>query len=240
MMNFAKPDQPCASDSIEPREVFVGIFDVLGFEDLVSTKPLSFIAGEYGDLRRMTDWSSIVPVLGPSGRQNWISPFVVVSDTILIWSEDDPLYTDAFLSSCAELVARSFEKGWELRGAITFGECILHRPSQTYLGKPIVSAYKLAKAQDWIGVALDQSCFSAPKSGGKLKDGGNILWYPIPLKPDSDKMIEIPTWALVWTDRIHSCSEMIRERAEKQKTEHQQRYWATYRFALACKERLAT
>ncbi len=238
MMNFAKANQLCVSDSCEPRRVFVAIFDVLGFKDQVLTTPLSIIAGKYYDLRRTTDWSSTVPVLGPSGRQDWISPFVVVSDTILVWSEDDPVCTDAFLSSCAELVARSLEKGWGLRGAITFGECILHRPSQTFLGKPIVSAYELERAQDWIGVALDRSCFAATKSGEKLKNWDNVLWYPVPVKPDMDKRIEMPTWALVWPDRIHSCPEMIREIAEKQKPEHQQKYWAAYRFALACEARL--
>ena len=100
----------------------------------------------------------------------WEARFVTFSDTILLYSRPipDPINSaheflirveaDAFFRYSAALQAQALMAGLPLRGGVAFGECVVTPTRGVFVGPPIVDAYLLSEAQDWIGVALHSSC----------------------------------------------------------------------------------
>lgn len=84
--------------------------------------------------------------------------FAYFSDTILLWAPMGETQVAPFLARCADVFLEALTLGVPLRGAIAVGEAVLHQPSGTFLGTPLIDAARLEHAQDWLGIALTGGC----------------------------------------------------------------------------------
>lgn len=193
---------------MQQENLFVGMFDILGFSKLVMEQPFMEALRKLESLVRLARWSATVPVLGPRGVVNEEVPYVLFSDTLLCWSRDDRRDVDSFLSACAELHARAFEADILLRGAIAYGECSIRPSDHIYVGRPIVWCTALEKCQDWFGTALHRSCLEAPNAGPQIGRMDSVCGYAIPIKPghmedEASRLAHAPL-AIKWTDRTQN------------------------------------
>lgn len=177
-------EKSTSRDSTAVTKRYIGVFDVLGFKDRMRTDGLQKVADGYRNLMRQIQPAAETPVIGVGGNERWTTPLVVFSDTILMWSDDDPESLDSFLSSCSFLIAYAFNIGWYLRGGVAFGDSIMNRASSEFLGQPIIDAHLLEESQDWIGGAFHNSCSTA-NSYKVFRTCDNVVNYPVPLKPSA-------------------------------------------------------
>ncbi|MGI6356283.1 MAG: hypothetical protein ACOX6W_14495, partial [Lentisphaeria bacterium] len=153
--------------------------------------------------------------------------FSLISDSILIWTEDDEFRTFRnLLEVISELLLYGIKNGFPLRGAMTYGEIIVHKddkkdPRQFFTneaiyGKAVIEAISLEKIQEWSG------CVISPSAWGKIcekwcriitgYDDSNayfnksplLTWYPIPLKNGSQ-----PGIAINWNSTLLYKKEII-------------------------------
>jgi hypothetical protein len=104
-----------------------------------------------------------------------------------------------FLSRCSSVLCEALKLGVPLRGAITAGQLILHKKTNTFLGLELVEAARLEKAQDWLGVALGASVRSE-----QLRipfDPRLIRLYQPPLKTGTEELFS--GLVLDWPQRWH-------------------------------------
>jgi hypothetical protein len=99
--------------------------------------------------------------------------------------------------------------GIRLRGAISFGDCIVSIGSRpACLGEPTAEASRWEKQQEWIGGMITPSAIAALRRGAKaakrlngpdfqLKYPNFLVQYPIPLKPGCVELAR-PQVALNW------------------------------------------
>ncbi|MGD0229543.1 MAG: hypothetical protein ABSC19_04185 [Syntrophorhabdales bacterium] len=87
------------------------------------------------------------------------------ADTVLLYlplSPEGPLSSPAqviesMAYACSLFVAKSVCLGIPVRGAIAYGQYLVHQNPRILLGKPFLEAHKLEGEQQWAGVALCQS-----------------------------------------------------------------------------------
>lgn len=219
-------------DSLQPKNLFVGVFDVLGFKNIIDSLPLLNIQNKYKELTMVSNWSTVVPVLGLPVLEEWVVPFSIFSDTTLLWADDESDALEAFLSACAEIMARSLDIEWPLRGGIAFDECMMNRPSQVFIGKAVVRAHETERAQEWIGAALHPTCLLSKRCGSLLRSFDTVKAYNVPTKPKCKIALEL---AINWTTRVYDAPIRLMELSEKQAPEMRLKYEAALAFARCCK-----
>ncbi len=154
---------------------------MLGFKSRLDRDGLATVAAGYRDLRRQALFANQIPVIGPGVNQVWTTRLAIASDTLMVWSDDDPEAVDSFLTTCGFLIGYAFNIGWPLRGGIAYGECVMNAVDSEFLGQPIIDAMVLEKRQEWIGAGLDRSCARA-NSFRTVESSDSLVRYPIPLK----------------------------------------------------------
>ncbi len=65
---------------------------------------------------------------------------------------------DWFFRPLQYLFMRALKRRIALRGAVAYGETIINKSKRIFLGKPILDAHNLEKAQEWLGIAIHPSC----------------------------------------------------------------------------------
>ena len=166
---------------------FVAMLDILGFKELLRQRGLDIIHQLMNDLFNSTrtgtnrDYQAIingVRHVHPAVRLNYF----IFSDTILIWKDYQEVKNNSERINSKEIVKfqgncelfREFNHGISrvlenallrripLRGGIAFGKSIIridtNGNNHEIIGQPIVDAYLLGEAQDWVGVAFHSSC----------------------------------------------------------------------------------
>jgi len=129
------------------------------------------------------------------------------SDTVLFWTKYDNFRIWPFTETCSELVCHCLELGFAVRGAITVGEVILDKPTNTYLGGPLIEAARVEKAQRWLGVSFGPSFAEPPHN--RLLPKGQIA-YGRHRKEGTDHLIPgmVLDWPRKWretrTRDVHS------------------------------------
>ena len=181
-------------------EMAVGLFDLLGFKALIEDhehrldelrhRVISAMASAIDEARRTRAYAGS----GQLGSS-------LFSDTLFLWipTTSDCGATDTVERMCviaSLLLSRFMEAGLPIRGAVAVGECTasIDQPGETglpatiLLGRPVVDAYELERAQEWSGAAL---CSSAaihlehpPKWPAHLHP---IVHYPPPLKESFER-----------------------------------------------------
>jgi hypothetical protein len=102
----------------------------------------------------------------------------------LIWHKSTPenLSKDPgeiFFKSLGSIIAASIMHDLPLRLGVAYGECYIHKKFNVYIGKPIIDAYQLSEAQDWIGGAIHNTCINLPITK-------SIIDYIVPLKEECE------------------------------------------------------
>lgn len=213
------------------------MFDILGFRGMLDELGLGRLMSRIQDLRGVLDKVF-----------RWEARFATFSDTILLYSKPVPfpvneahefqvrIEADAFFRYSAVLQAQALLAGLPLRGGIAFGECVVAPTRGVFVGPPIVDAYLLSEVQDWIGVALHDSC-GPLLSMTRPPEMGVLLRSSIPVKGQSER----EGWTLDWPRMIptpvalwEKVNSLV---ADNLGTPHRQRWERTRDFV---DERIAT
>lgn len=173
-----------ATDSLTPKHYFIAMLDVLGFKQIVHLNPLPSVVSVYQDLLNQVAQSGRVPNFDFAKGQTTIykTRTVVMSDTIMLWAEDDLDKVCTLVTSCAHLMAHSNSYNWPLRGAIAFGEAVMDASEGIFVGQPIIDAYMAEQAQNWVGVAVHPNCFGSPNTGNALSKFDDFAQWTVPVK----------------------------------------------------------
>ena len=227
----------------EPRnsaEVYVAFLDVLGFDSLVRHNSHEILKQVYSDALMEG------LCLGLSNGNYCISErdgnryftndvdstpvnSLVVSDSIIIWSNDDA--SDSFrniVSVVRGIMAHSCFKGLPLRGAIEVGpvswnygqfDSPTFNVQQSVYGLGLCKAYELEKLQEWSGCAVSDAAiarFESMTTGNRAKSQGleelisqkNLCRFEVPFKERPRLM-----YAIDWVNHpeVQARSETVRQ-----------------------------
>jgi len=187
----------------------VSLLDVLGFRKRVQTTPLPELAQSYETAIRNAHALNNPPDIAPNHPQlfssrdrsdRWCLQHIFSDTIVLVSLSDDE-------ASCLKLIVHTWRLSQALlgfqmpvRGAMTFGELHVNKPLNIFVGKALTDAYELEQAQEWIGVAIDDSLVSAcPSIFSVASREGNILAamlprYPVPLKGGEPREMVTVNW----------------------------------------------
>lgn len=172
------------------HEYFVGLFDILGFENRLNDLGLSEMLEKYESIIDVVNSNNVkhdkIKAMKLHGAF-WTAEGGVhisyeiraayASDSILVWAKRTlggagmikdgilchPLVPcDDFLYVCNELICRSLEIGLPLRGAVSMGEAYINEARNIYLGIPLVDIARLEKRQVFIGASPCDSFRNQP------------------------------------------------------------------------------
>jgi len=187
--------------TISHHGFLVGLFDILGFENIFGRIGLDSLLSKYKELIEIVNKSNFVydffkNEFNLSGSTYWfadrkIKPIYQIraayaSDSILLWADrtwpacknislkemkdlrensatgwlGHPVPCDPFLDLCNELICKSLEIGFPLRGALSIGDAVFDEEQRIFLGKPIIEAARLESCQQWIGASPCNSFLS--------------------------------------------------------------------------------
>ncbi len=167
----------------------VGLFDVLGFENMYRRLGPQAMHRQYAELMECVQGSVETTAVGmravtSDGESPVLFHFKLgaahFSDTIMLWAPLTPMHISPFLARCADLVGEAARREMPLRGAIAVGEAILDTDEGTFIGKPIIDAARLERAQDWLGVSLSRTFASLLQ----YVDSDLVLPFTPPCKPE--------------------------------------------------------
>jgi hypothetical protein len=140
------------------RDAFVGVFDILGFKNLIGQTdqefPRAMLTGRLDDLLGTLDDQNVIK----HGRVECM----VFSDTIAIFAPDlgggSPLRSYGWFSLlCTRLITKSVEIRLPLRGAISVGTSFTSTSPPIILGPSFLEAHQYCEDQNWIGLLLTPS-----------------------------------------------------------------------------------
>ncbi len=103
------------------------------------------------------------------------------TDEIVSMTYLTTLYNIFFLS-LKVMFGTAIKKNMPVRGAVSYGDIIVNKSKNIVIGKPIIEAYKLEKAQDWLGTAMHKSCEKEPYFNSLMNLQLWIRKYKPPLK----------------------------------------------------------
>lgn len=186
---------------------YFALLDILGFSKMVKHRPLGDLVADVQRVLRLSDARdaqiSWVPRAGQGARREDSLSIgrYHFSDTLFLWSdpvsESDPelelRISQHFYSFLCDLVSFALFQGIPLRGAISFGATFVDANTGIVVGQPVIDAYRLEQAQEWIGVALHPTC----SNRSQHKEASFfIVRYSPPLKPTAS---DTPSVTLDWT-----------------------------------------
>ncbi len=187
------------SIELPKRMCFVGLFDILGFSNLVKNNQLEKVWKAYSEIK--TSASFIKTNLESIFKMKIIN-VENFSDTFLMYTtdcnnkkeEDIDECFNSLLGVCDALFHSANTNGIPIRGAITIGEVIVDKG--IHIGKPIVEAYEMGQCQDWIGCWISNDAIE--HISNRLLErhikGNLILRYKIPFKCGRIKNCYVFNW----------------------------------------------
>jgi hypothetical protein len=201
--------------------IMLALFDVLGFSNRLESQGIEQVVALY---HKLIDEAVLQPSYrclglaeigdGKSYPTLFTLPvrYAYFSDTILLWAPLEQLYAAAFLDRCVNLFCEALRIGVPMRGAVALGDAVMHRPSNTFIGTPIVEAARAEALQRWIGLCL---CHSAtwPHFLAEVTPQ-SIIEYNIPVKEGAAEFVSpvAVDWPRRWRDlRIESASDKLAE-----------------------------
>jgi hypothetical protein len=202
------------------KKYIVGMADILGFSEMVKKISLSELIEKYEAVIRYVNYSSARSAISTTKDEGGVSSreiqlfrmdHFIFSDTILIWKEinEEGGRDEVFFSFiwCVYLIMDYFVRNKiPLRFGIAIGDCIMDFDRKIFLGQPIVDAYRIEEAQEWIGIGFHTSCqemipFLTP----------SIIEYNIPMK----KNMDVLNYTVNWCGNDNESYEIIQELRKK-------------------------
>jgi hypothetical protein len=200
-------------------DAYVAFLDVLGFTTLVENN-------SHEELSQIYDKALLAGItLGLSNRKNVVVDrsdgriltndttqvpvnSLIVSDSVIIWTEDDsPQAFQDIVSVARGVMAYSCFGGLPLRGAISVGpvswiesklESKRDNLRSSVFGIGLTQAFQLEKAQDWAGCVIDAEAIKRYSDKAiienpdldvpSIKTRIGILEYMVPMKNGCEKM----------------------------------------------------
>jgi len=162
-----------------------GIFDILGFRHRLKSMPLTALRDRVVGALVSAAHSAEQIVNRDLSRASFSAMeklrWACFSDTVILWlptGKRTPSDTvESLVYTSQLLLARTMWLKVPLRGAIAYGECVVSQDPVYYLGKPVLEAYDMEKAQEWAGAVLAQS------ASGQLDSGcSRTVTYDVPTK----------------------------------------------------------
>jgi hypothetical protein len=172
---------------------YFALIDILGFSKMLEQCSVDNVVNEVQKLLGLSEPPIDSTMLWtPSNAESTREEGLEIgryhfSDTLLFWSqpvdssdaEFEVHISMHFYHFLAELVSRALFQRIPLRGAVAFGATFADPVAGIVVGRPVVDAYRLEQAQEWIGIALHNSCLARPLH---KEVGFFIVRYSIPLK----------------------------------------------------------
>lgn len=188
------------------QRVILCLVDVLGFELRLKQDGLEQLLRTYRELLEKAVFVDEMRCTALHRRADGVAcaamftlpvRYAHFSDTLLLWLPLAQPFVSPFLARCTDLVCEAVTLGIPVRGAVTIGQAVMHRPTATYLGRPIVEAARLEAAQEWLGIALGPSTLWPPF----LHEIDPRLVLPLvpPHKPGTDARLS--SYCLDWPRR---------------------------------------
>jgi hypothetical protein len=194
---------------------FVAFADILGFRELLRVHSLQDIAKRVSLLLDGVAGLNVRFVEAGGGfRPGVFRPHAAnFSDSIVLWSDvlDDFMEMSSFANGLmfarclAELVGGAFVSDLPLRVGVAFGDTYVDEVRNIVIGQPLVNAYELEQAQEWVGGAFDSS---VPLE--VVEHEGGAVRYAVPLKADFEGQCHA---AIDWTPSVGSLDTASTEQA---------------------------
>lgn len=192
-------------------KALIAVCDILGFSDRVREEELKTIIEDYKFLRETVNHCSFLfdGFSENTAKSTQVDKYSNVgmaffSDTILLYTgiDSDETCSDLLKFVSCLLFQNLFYKPTRLRAGIAYDEVYIDKINNIFLGRGIVEAAELEKAQQWSGGAL---ALSAEKRVNKYIDSPFFVDWPIvrcyvPIKKE-DCHSNI---AVNWTIGIHT------------------------------------
>lgn len=93
---------------------------------------------------------------------------------------------ESIVYACTLMTAFSIWLNIPLRGAISYGECLICRDPLYFLGQPFLEAHKLEQEQEWAGVAV---CNSAAHYTSEAQP--RLVSWDVPLKNRTERLLVV-------------------------------------------------
>jgi hypothetical protein len=179
------------SDFIHSKEALVGVFDFLGYKQIMSYSNLFEVASQFIAI------SDIVKNCGEScnkfeldGKTSKFIPGIIqMSDTFVVYTLGrEPQDIIQFFWNVHHMLFYAIHSRFPLRGALTTGEMLIGKgQSNILLGPALREAFELEKSQEWSGACIGRSLNSYIDEAG-IKDDlfPLVLPYDVPFKDDTN------------------------------------------------------
>ncbi|WP_439697014.1 hypothetical protein ACFGVS_00630 [Mucilaginibacter sp. AW1-7] len=168
--------------TVKEGTYFLAFFDVLGFEKLVEQKTPLEVYAIYDRLVKKARANrpyivTSMPISETGYSYLGFPEFIAVpfkyayySDSILFWTPGDAGNLSGFVAKCADFFVWALKSGILLRGTISFGNAILNKSKNIFIGKPLNEAVRLEKEQQWGGFIFGDSIYEngVPEWGFKV------------------------------------------------------------------------
>lgn len=214
-------------NTLQPRQSFVALFDVLGFKNRVAHSDLQALVSEYRHFVNTQTWATTIPVASRRGVHQWRVGDAIFSDTILLWCDDAWDAVQTLLTASASLIASALDIGWPIRGGLAYGNCVLDRQTLTFIGQPIVDAYYTEQSQVWVGAALHQSVIDHPTLGRSILRLEDVIKYSVPTKFRSPTL----EYAIHWCPYSARALQVVSQLAQQSNNcQAKRKYAATRRY----------
>lgn len=189
----------------------IALFDILGFEERLSSDGLSRLVDAYTELATIVKEKRGALILDACANARQQDDGTIVSnvamgileveqayfsDTIIFWGQYDRARFWTFCDICSEFVCQVLRIGMPIRGGIAVGEAHLDKGTNTYLGYPLVEAARVERTQQWIGVSFGPSFMQEPFR--RLFRLEHVMFYTAHRRADSDASQWIPGLVLDW------------------------------------------
>jgi len=197
------------ADFIHSKDALVGVFDFLGFTEIMSNPNLFDIASNVSGISNLVRncGVDIKKRFEVNGRVSDLSPeLILMSDTFIVYNVSrEPSNVKHFLRNAHEMMFHAILAGFPLRGALTTGEILIRKDRSLFLGGALQEAFRLEKLQMWSGACIGLSLQKYIDMIGLTKDlFPQILPYPIPFKSNEPGNAEnMPQMALNWIDEFN-------------------------------------
>ena len=122
------------------------------------------------------------------------------SDTVIIFTySDEPEDLYSILTLSSELFSNALHRCVPLRGAIAHGKFYFNLEEYLFLGKPLITAYKLGEACQWLGIVVDDS---VAKMAEKLAINEIIIQWNVPLKKNKVQRLYVINWPWIFRNNF--------------------------------------
>ena len=226
---------------LTPQLYLVALFDVLGFSNLLTKMGSQGVLELYKNLINLSvlkkGYKSFEKVkVGPNqyflGSAYVPVKYVYFSDTIMLWTTATDVHLSPFTAKCADLICEALNLGIPLRGSICFGEAIMHKASNIFLGGAIVEAAKLEKSQKWVGAAFGEA-FLVEQIRHELNEELIVPLYLKHLKEGTKSAIPYLTldWITKWKNKGYgNLDEKLNKLKEEAPEKNKEYYQITIDF----------